>query len=238
MKYRNLRRRLKHITRKNLGAEKMNDDLLHSTDEELRKILSSSTRNEGQIFNRGVKLGRHLERAHLPDVKLDYFEEKEIHLAFRDEIAKINDEINARLLRLVKLAIRDQIRESRWKVWEFDANSSANQLAMLDLSIVHKRHIQFVDAQEISKDIAVAACFELTGKLRDLFESHAQAVSFYAVFEDIDGNNRVQFTKEEQLHAVQRCNLEIKYRSVEESYKSLKDLFTEFDKTTILLLIE
>jgi len=216
----------------------MSVDLLNKVDCELRKILSSSTRNEEQIFNLGVKLGRHLERAQLPDVRLDYFEDKVMQLAFRDEIKKINDEINARLLRLVKLAIKDQIRKSKWKMWEFDARSSDNQFAMLDLSIVQKRNIQFVDAQESSEDIAVVAYFELTGKLKDIFESHAQAASFYAVFEDIDGNNRVQFTKEEQLHEVQRCNFEIKYRSVEESYKSLKDLFAEFDKAAILLLIE
>lgn len=215
----------------------MTQNFLKDIDIRIRKLTEDKSYKLECVFNLGVELGRYLEKEKLSDLRLNFFSEVEeksdVQLKFRD----LHKKVCELLERLVKASIKEQILKSKFREWTVGINRLNGNTSEFDPSIVQKRYVQFTSSRKGEGEHFIA-CFELQGKIRDLFDKHNQPINFEITVDNDDLEDSVSISKEKQIDSLYGCmasyNCDFSKKGLEEYSQFVNSL----EKSLLLILFE
>jgi len=215
----------------------MSHDFAKDIDAKVRKLTEERKYKAEDIFNLGVQLGRHLEKEKLADVRLSYFAEFDEKTQLRSEFGQLHKSVCDWLERLVRMSIKEQISESKFRDWSIGFNRLYGNNGEFDASIVEKRYVQFKSVRRGEGEHFIAF-FEVQGKLKNLFEKHNQPTEFEIIVDNDDGDDYVSISKEEQIDSLYGCMISYNCELDREGLESYSKFVNELEKSLLLILLQ
>jgi molybdopterin converting factor small subunit len=214
----------------------MSQEFAMDIDAKLRKLTEERKYKAEDIFNLGVQLGRHLEKEKLADVRLSYFAEFDEKTQLRSEFVKLHKSVCDWLERLVRMSIKEQISESKFRDWSIGFNRLYGNNGEFDASIVEKRYVQYKSVRR-GEGEHFRAFFVVQGKLKNLFEKHNQPTEFEIIV-DNDGDDYVSISKEQQIDSLYGCMISYNCELDREGVESYSKFVNELEKSLLLILLQ
>jgi len=215
----------------------MSQDFAMDIDAKLRKLTEERKYKAEDIFNLGVQLGRHLEKEKLADVRLSYFAEFDEKTQLRSEFGKLHKSVCDWLERLVRMSIKEQISESKFRDWSIGFNRLYGNNGEFDASIVEKRYVQYKSVRRGEGEHFIAF-FVVQGKLKNLFEKHNQPTEFEIIVDNDDGDDYVSISKEQQIDSLYGCMISYNCELDREGVESYSKFVNELEKSLLLILLQ
>jgi hypothetical protein len=215
----------------------MSQDFAKDVDAKLRKLTEERKYKAEDIFNLGVQLGRHLEKEKLADVRLSYFAEFDEKTQLRSEFGQLHKSVCDWLERLVRMSIKEQISESKFRDWSIGFNRLYGNNGEFDANIVEKRYVQFKSVRRGEGEHFIAF-FEVQGKLKNLFEKHNQPTKFEIILDNDDGDDYVSISKEQQIDSLYGCMISYNCELDREGVEIYSKFVNELEKSLLLILLQ
>jgi hypothetical protein len=215
----------------------MSQDFAKDIDAKVRQLTDERKYKAEDIFNLGVQLGRHLEKEKLADVRLSYFAEFDEKTQLRSEFGQLHKSVCDWLERLVRMSIKEQISESKFRDWSIGFNRLYGNNGEFDASIVEKRYVQFKSVRRGDGEHFIAF-FEVQGKLKNLFEKHNQPTEFEIIVDNDDGDDYVSISKEEQIDSLYGCMISYNCELDREGVAGYSKFVNELEKSLLLILLQ
>ena len=215
----------------------MSQDFAKDIDAKVRQLTEDRKYKLEDIFNLGVQLGRHLEKEQIADVRLSYFAEFDEKTQLRSEFGQLHKSVCDWLERLVRMSIKEQISESKFRDWSIGFNRLYGNNGEFDASIVDKRCVQFKSVRRGEGEHFIAF-FEVQGKLKNLFDKHNQPTEFEIIVDNDDGDDYVSISKEEQIDSLYGCMISYNCELNREGIDSYSKFVNELEKSLLLILLQ
>lgn len=215
----------------------MSQDFAKDIDAKVRQLTEERKYKAEDIFNLGVQLGRHLEKEKLADVRLSYFAEFDEKTQLRSEFGQLHKSVCDWLDRLVRMSVKEQISESKFRDWSIGFNRLYGNNGEFDASIVEKRYVQFKSVRRGEGEHFIAF-FEVQGKLKNLFEKHNQPTEFEIIVDNDDGDDYVSISKEEQIDSLYGCMISYNCELDREGVEGYSKFVNELEKSLLLILLQ
>jgi hypothetical protein len=215
----------------------MSQDFFKDIDKKLRQLTEDKKYKQEDIFNLGVQLGRHLEKERIADIRLSYFTEFDELTQLKRDFGKLHQNVCGWLEQLVRMSIKDQISESKFRDWSIGFNRLYGNNGEFDASIVKKRYVQFKSVRRGEGEHFIAF-FEVKEKLKNLFEKHNQPTEFEIIVDNDDGDDYVSISKEEQIDSLYGCMISYNCELDREGVESYSKFVNELEKSLLLVLLQ
>jgi len=215
----------------------MSQEFAMDIDAKLRKLTEERKYKAEDIFNLGVQLGRYLEKEKRADVRLDYFAEYDEKSQLESDFRQLHKSVCDWLERLVRMSIKMQIEESKFRNWSIGFNVLYRNNGEFDANIVDKRCVQFKSVSE-GEDEHFIAFFEIQGTLKSLFEKYNQPITFEIIVDNVYGEDYILITKEDQIDWLNDCMISYNCELNKEDIDKYSIFVNELEKSLLFILLQ
>jgi len=206
----------------------------HILNEKVSKHISGRFRDDVQLFNLGVELGRLLEKSAVAEFELPIFSELKEKSKVLAEKKLIVKKIEQKILYIVKAAHKDQIKVHG--IIRYFTKSYLNWNEKLSNEISVKYQLQHLNTQQTEVKGDFNLNFELIGDLGDIFQKNSIPSSVLVTLANSTGGDSESLLYEHNADAFSSLQLKIDTYSDQHSLCELESFFDELEKFLLIHL--
>lgn len=207
-------------------------------EQDIVKLAKDRELTYENAFNLGVRLGRHLEKNNLDNIKLDYFQEQDKADNLRKRFGALHGNVLGHLEKLLFSSIKEHIIISKFKSWSTGFEERLTDDAYFAQVIESKRNIQFVKLSEDESEHHFIANFVLTGKIAELFEKFHQPIHFQIIIDDEASERHIDILSDKDLAKFYGLSADYNCEITDSSVDDYEDFVKSLDRRLIFMTIE
>jgi hypothetical protein len=206
----------------------------HILNEKVSKHISGRFRDDVQLFNLGVELGRLLEKSAVAEFELPIFSELKEKSKVLAEKKLVVKKIEQKILYIVKAAHKEQIKVHG--IIRYFTKSYLNWNEKLSNEISVKYQLQHLNTQQTEVKGDFNLNFELIGDLGDIFQKNSIPSSVLVTLANSTGGDSESLLYEHNADAFSSLQLKIDTYSDQHSLCELESFFDELEKFLLIHL--